>query len=429
MLVVLLTLWWLTVGGTDSCTDGEGSSLLQQLIARRRARPTPVSCSTLYCIAYLRPSSADAATAAVTAASNRNVAWDVAVVDEPARSSVHPTHLLLARQTKVVLDALHVRQHSTVPHAAVDATGSRRFVLFSFSSFRNYGFGASFRHLRLALDYALATDRLLLLADRDTSYRYGGGDRCTAGILCHMYPPSGVCTQRRCITEAGIRYRSVGMSNETTDDQVVLYSAAGRSWDEMIRVLGPQRATRDPYWAGLLQSFLWHPRPHVQRLIDEQLQRLDRTRHIVGLHVRQGDKMAELNRRTIGVDTYLSLMNQLLAHLPDDGAQVFLATDTEAVIHDVVNGTAAPLLRFPLVWRDEQRRSSMHRAIADGEVSPDAAAMAAIVNVHVLAHTDTLICLLSSKFCALAGELQLILHPAGRRYDVMNGTFAYENLD
>jgi hypothetical protein len=337
--------------------------------------------------------------------------------------------MLLRRQTKVVLDALHVRQHSMMPSSDPETRDARRFVLFSFASFRNYGFGASFRHLRLALDYALATDRLLVLADRDASYRYGGGAGCTAGLLCHMYPPSGVCSQRRCITEAGIRYRSQGLTNETAGEQVVLYSAIGRSWDEMISVLGPQRATRDPYWAGLLQAYLWHPRPHVQRLIDEQLSRLDRSRHIVGLHVRQGDKMAELNRRTIGVDTYLSLMNELLAHLPDDGAQVYLATDTETVIHDVVNGTAAPLLRFPLVWREEQRRSTMHKAIAEGEVTPDAAAMAAIVNIHVLAHTDTLICLLSSKFCALAGELQLILHPTGRRYDVMNGTFAYENLD
>ena len=42
-----------------------------------------------------------------------------------------------------------------------------RFVLFSFDTFTGYGFGAAVRHLAMALDYALARGRILVVKEHD----------------------------------------------------------------------------------------------------------------------------------------------------------------------------------------------------------------------------------------------------------------------
>jgi hypothetical protein len=312
---------------------------------------------------------------------------------------------------------------------------SLRYVLFSFSTFQSYGFGAAVRHLAMAFDYALSRRRVLVVQEVDqfsyadahqtplsaadaaklqstgggggrSSFGFageapageapGGGGECGGGWQCYFDAPS-TCT-RESLIEARLPMRATILFEQSRYEQISQYSARGRTYDEVLLQLGDDRL-HDLYWRAQLLRFLFKPVAVLRA-------RLAQWRAPpIAVHIRQGDKAGELSGRAVSVTTYHdAVVRQLQARNATTRSAVFVASDAAAAL-DELRALAGE--RYELVQLVEERHSdAMQLLLREHAVDRKREAVAALSNMWLLAQSDTLVGYAWSKFCALAFELQ-----------------------
>lgn len=340
-----------------------------------------------------------------------------------------------------------IQRHLTQLQNPAACDASHRYVLFSFSTYLSYGFGAAVRHLAMALDYAISRRRVLVVqegdefsyADRDqtplsaadvanlrtsaataSSFGFAGSapvggsvssdERCGGGWLCYFEAPSK-CT-RQALIEERLPMRAQILYEQSRYEQVSIYSSRGRTYDEVLLQLGDDRL-HDLYWHAQLVRFLFKPVAVLRA-------RLEQWRAPpVAVHMRQGDKAGELAGRALTAWQYYDAILEARDH-----SDVFAATDGASVLSELKRLGASRNEFHVLHLEEERHNDAMQLLLREHSVNRKREAVAAIGNIWLLSQSETLIGYTWSKFCALAFELQYARDEHKTKLiDVLNGTW------
>ena len=117
------------------------------------------------------------------------------------------------------------------------------------------------------------------------------------------------------------------------------------------------------WWRSQLTRFLWRPKPFVLEFVDERQAAMvwgggghrggSRANHVVGLHVRHGDKSWDVEHQGSyfgGLGRYLAKSDALLSKRGDPPTRYFVSTDDQAVIEE------ARLMGLGAIWDDSEPR-------------------------------------------------------------------------
>jgi hypothetical protein len=326
-----------------------------------------------------------------------------------------------------------IQQHLARLQNPERCDASLRYVLFSFSTFQSYGFGAAVRHLAMAFDYALSRRRVLIVQEvdqfsyadanqkhlsasdvaalkstasrsaapfgfsGDAASASGDGDSsardCGGGWLCYFEAPSK-CTFAHLIEER-LPMRATILMEQSRYEQVAQYSARGRTYDEVLLQLGDDRL-HDLYWRAQLLRYLFKPVAILRARFDQW------RAPPIAVHIRQGDKAGELGGRALSVSTYHDAIVTRLQS--SQRGAVFVASDTGTAVDELKTLAGE---RYDVVHLVEERHSdAMQLLLREHAVNRKREAVAALGNIWLLAQSETLVGYAWSKFCALAFELQ-----------------------
>lgn len=293
-------------------------------------------------------------------------------------------------EARALFDELDARQFP-----GADACAGRRAIVFSFDSFRRYGFATALHHISLALLYARDTERLLVLRNPD-EWIYASPS-CVHGFECYF---AGISS---CTEEAlgGERPRG-SLHSGSEDDAVVLYTSAGVTYDVVSR-RGAQYRTL--WWRGNVMRWLLRPHHSFLTHVDAF-----RTEHrwaddtgVIGMHVRHGDKKVEV-ARLYGTAEYVDVALRLRAANPRLRT-IFLSSDDADVISEAV--AAGARNGFRVIHRRETRTNdAVHALLTQGRADPLEQGTTALENIWLLSLCDELIGTFSSSFFKLAFELR-----------------------
>lgn len=162
-----------------------------------------------------------------------------------------------------------------------------------------------------------------------------------------------------------------------------------------------------PEWRGLkkysllrylLKNYLFL-KPEIRQRIDDFKEKHFKSK-MIGIHVRQGDKMhPKLLRVRVELKNYHPIIDKLLESHPD--AYIFLATDSRRVLEDYC-------AKYPAVvstdkWYSQNELIGMHL----DRFCPDKVemGMGALVDMYLLAECNWLVCSSQSSFARVARAL------------------------
>lgn len=293
-------------------------------------------------------------------------------------------------EARTLFDELDARQFP-----GAEACAGRRAIIFSFDSFRRYGFATALHHISLALLYARDTDRVLVMRNPD-EWIYASPS-CTHGFECYF---AGISS---CSEESLNAERPRGsLHSGSEDDAVVLYTSAGVTYDVVSR-RGAQYRTL--WWRGNVMRWLLRPHHSFLTHIDAF-----RTEHhwtddtgVIGMHVRHGDKKVEV-ARLYSTAEYVDVALRLRAANPRLRT-IFLSSDDADVIQEAVASGARN--GFRVIHRRETRTNdAVHALLTQGRADPVEQGTTALENIWLLSLCDEMIGTFSSSFFKLAFELR-----------------------
>eukprot|EP00057_Strongylocentrotus_purpuratus_P016333 XP_011670807.1 PREDICTED: alpha-(1,6)-fucosyltransferase-like isoform X1 [Strongylocentrotus purpuratus] len=153
------------------------------------------------------------------------------------------------------------------------------------------------------------------------------------------------------------------------------------------------------WWIGQIMTYILKPQPQAQEFIDKKINALEFTRPIVGIHVRRTDKLIR-EAKFHGIEEYMDQVEKYYQKLEKrkkvSVRKVFLATDTVGLLDEA------------------QKKYPGYVFISDANISMSAdvslrlseeSLMGIIVDLHLLARSDFLVCTCSSNICRLAYEM------------------------
>lgn len=294
---------------------------------------------------------------------------------------------LEARQLYAELDA---RQF-----ASADTCAGKRAVIFSFDSFKRYGFATALHHISLALLYARDTGRVLVLRNPD-EWIYSSPS-CRHGFECYFASISS-CTEESLQAE-----RPRGSLHEGNEnDAVVLYTSAGVTYD-VVSKRGAQYRTL--WWRANVMRWLLRPRDAFLLHIDafRKEHRWADDTGVIGMHVRHGDKKVEVSQ-LYETQEYFDVALRLRAANPQLHT-IFLSSDDANVIQQATAEGART--GFRVIHRRETRTNdAVHALLTQGRADPLEQGTVALENIWLLSLCDEMIGTFSSSFFKLAYELR-----------------------
>ena len=207
--------------------------------------------------------------------------------------------------------------------------------------------------------------------------------------------------------------------------------------ERMIRLHG------DPpvWWIGQFMKYLLRYQPETQKMLDEAKENMKFRKPIVGIHVRRTDKVGT-EAAFHAIDEYMfhaaAYFDRVEMQRKVDVRRIYLASDDASVLPEAKKKYRLTLwLRkmsfhfyFHLSFRYPGYEFLGDVAIAKGAAVAtrytDASLQGILIDIHMLAHSDFLVCTFSSQVCRMAYELMQTLHPdASTRFKSLDDIYYY----
>ncbi|XP_030848638.1 alpha-(1,6)-fucosyltransferase [Strongylocentrotus purpuratus] len=153
------------------------------------------------------------------------------------------------------------------------------------------------------------------------------------------------------------------------------------------------------WWIGQIITYILKPQPQTQQFIDNKTTALGFTHPIVGIHVRRTDKLVN-EAKSHGIEEYMDHVEKYYQELEKRKAvsvrRVFLATDEVGLLYEAKK-------KYPgyVFVSDNKISQSANVSLRWSEES----LMGIIVDLHLLARSDFVVCTCSSNICRLVYEM------------------------
>eukprot|EP00057_Strongylocentrotus_purpuratus_P005429 XP_003730961.2 PREDICTED: alpha-(1,6)-fucosyltransferase [Strongylocentrotus purpuratus] len=260
------------------------------------------------------------------------------------------------------------------------------------------GFGSKVHHLSFCMLMAYGSGRTLILESGEGwAYFKEGWDKCFRPFSETCLHGTGETTafNKWPIPDGNESIQVVELPlivkfMETNEKPVFLPWAVPEDISERLR-----RVHSKPHiwWIGQIITYILKPQPQTQSLIDNKTTALGFAHPIVGIHVRRTDKLVR-EATYHGIEEYMDHVKKYYQELEKRKAvsvrRVFLATDEVGLLYEAQN-------KYPdyLFVSDNNISQSANVSLRRSEES----LMGIIVDLHLLARSDFLVCTCSSNVC------------------------------
>lgn len=172
------------------------------------------------------------------------------------------------------------------------------------------------------------------------------------------------------------------------------------------------RAHGDPtvWWISQFVIYLLRPQDHLTQFLQEMEQKMKFEKPIVGVHVRRTDKVGT-EAAFHGIEEYMvhviDYYKILELEKPVPEKRVYLASDDPTVLEDARK-------KYPdFIFLGDP---NIAKSAAVTTRYNDDSLRGIILDIHLLGHTDYLVCTFSSQVCRVAYEVMQTLHPDASSY-------------
>lgn len=281
---------------------------------------------------------------------------------------------------------------------------------------KSCGYGCQIHHTAYCFIVAYATKRTMILNSKKWRYHRGGWEKI-------FMPLSETCTD-----PSGSDRSNWPGTNETQVIELPIVDmlsprppylplAIPRDLsDRMIRLHGDPQV----WWIGQFMKYLLRYQPETQAMLDEARENMNFRRPIVGVHVRRTDK--------VGTEAAFHSIDEYMFHVADyfnkldmkqkvEVRRVYLASDDPSVIPEAKK-------KYPSY--EFLGDVSIAKGAAVATRYTDSSLRGILIDIHMLAHSDYLVCTFSSQVCRLAYEVMQTLHPdASAKFKSLDDIYYY----
>ncbi|CAH0400253.1 unnamed protein product [Chilo suppressalis] len=275
------------------------------------------------------------------------------------------------------------------------------------------GFGCQLHHIVYCLIFAYATERTLILNSKGWRYNNKGWDYV-------FYPISDSCTSvyDDKVIQWPVSYDAKVISLPFIDSisQKPKFLPLAVPKDLAHRIV---RFNGDPasWWIGQMVKFILKPRPSLQKAINETIAKMNFKNPIVGVHIRRTDK--------VGTEAAFHHIHEYMTHVKAyydqlqltrlvDVRRVYLATDDANVLEDA--RTKYPEYEF-LGDPSIAKTAATHRRYTPLSLT------GLLLDLHLLARCDYIVCTLSSQVGRVAYEMMQT-----NRVDASDSFFSLDDI-
>nr|CAG4638342.1 EOG090X03KK [Cyclestheria hislopi] len=276
---------------------------------------------------------------------------------------------------------------------------------------KSCGYGCQIHHAAYCFIVAYGTKRTLILNSKKWRYNRGGWEQI-------FLPISETCTN-----PSGADRSSWPGKNETQVIELPIVDmlaprppylplAIPRDISErLIRLHG------DPpvWWIGQFMKYLLRYQPETQSMLDEAKQTMNFRKPVVGVHIRRTDKVGT-EASFHSLEEYMHYVAEYFDRLElkqkIDVRRVYLASDDPTVLPEAKK-------KYPDYEFLGDVKIAKGAAVATRYT--DSSLRGILIDIHMLAHSDYLVCTFSSQVCRLAYEVMQTLHP--------DATYKFKSLD
>nr|SVE84164.1 EOG090X03KK [Daphnia pulex] len=281
---------------------------------------------------------------------------------------------------------------------------------------KSCGYGCQIHHAAYCFIMAYATKRTLILNSKKWRYHRGGWEKV-------FLPLSDTCTD-----PSGLDRSNWPGTNETQVIELPIVDmlsprppflplAIPRDLSErMIRLHGDPQV----WWIGQFMKYLLRYQPETQKMLDQAKEKMKFESPVVGVHVRRTDK--------VGTEAAFHSIDEYMVYVADffdkleikekiKVRRVYLASDDPSVLPEAKK-------KYPEY--EFLGDVSIAKGAAVATRYTDSSLRGILVDIHMLAHSDHLVCTFSSQVCRLAYEMMQTLQPdASSKFKSLDDIYYY----
>lgn len=275
------------------------------------------------------------------------------------------------------------------------------------------GFGCQFHNIVYCMIFAYATERTLILNSRGWRYNSKGWEYV-------FQPISDTCTStyNEKVVQWPDSYDAKVVSLPFIDSlpQKPKFLPLAIPKDLAHRII---RFNGDPasWWIGQIAKYILKPGPAMQKAINETISKMNFKPPMVGVHIRRTDK--------VGTEAAYHHLHEYMAHVKDyydqieltkkvDVRRVYIATDDAYVLENARE-------KYPeYVFLGDPsiaKTAATHRRFTTLSLT------GLLVDLHMLAHCDYIVCTFSSQVGRMAYEMM-----QANRVDASNSFFSLDDI-
>nr|CAG4646137.1 EOG090X03KK [Macrothrix elegans] len=281
---------------------------------------------------------------------------------------------------------------------------------------KSCGYGCQIHHAAYCFIMAYATKRTLILNSKKWRYHRGGWEKV-------FLPVSDTCTD-----PSGFDRSNWPGHNDTQVIELPIVDMLSprppflplsipRDLSErMIRLHGDPQV----WWIGQFMKYLLRYQPETQKMLENAQESMNFKKPIVGVHVRRTDK--------VGTEAAYHSIDEYMSHVADyftmlevkqkvETKRVYLASDDPSVLPEARK-------RYPEY--EFLGDISIAKGAAVATRYSDSSLKGILIDIHLLAHSDYLVCTFSSQVCRLAYEIMQTLYPdAAYKFKSLDDIYYY----
>ncbi|XP_057372772.1 alpha-(1,6)-fucosyltransferase-like [Daphnia carinata] len=316
-----------------------------------------------------------------------------------------------AAESRALSDLVQRRLHYL--QNPVDCSKARKLVC---NLNKSCGYGCQIHHAAYCFIMAYATKRTLILNSKKWRYHRGGWEKVFLPLSDTCTDPSGLDRSNWPGTN-DTQVIELPIVDMLSPRPAFLPLAIPRDLsDRMIRLHGDPQV----WWIGQFMKYLLRYQPETQKMLDQAKEKMNFKMPVVGVHVRRTDKVGT-EAAFHSIDEYMLFVADFFNKLEmkDKVAvrRVYLASDDPSVIPEAKK-------KYP----DYEFLGdvSIAKGAAVATRYTDSSLRGILIDIHMLAHSDHLVCTFSSQVCRLAYEIMQTLHPdASSKFKSLDDIYYY----
>lgn len=275
------------------------------------------------------------------------------------------------------------------------------------------GFGCQLHHLVYCLIFAYATERTLIVNSKGWRYNPKGWDYV-------FYPLSDSCTSafddkvHQWPVAFDAKVISLPFIDSLSKRPKFLPLAVPKDLAHRIIKFNGDPAS---WWIGQILKYILKPKPHLQRVINETISKMNFKGPIVGVHIRRTDK--------VGTEAAFHHITEYMGHVADYYDQLELTQELE-------RRTVYLASDDPNVLEDARRKYPEYTFLGDAAIAKTAAThrrytpaslTGLLVDLHLLSMCDYLVCTFSSQVGRVAYQMM-----QANRVDASDSFFSLDDI-